>query len=139
MNKIKNFLNKAKHLNVKDLAPKIAINHAIEKQLIPRLKVMGFILFAFSVCSCFYAYFSANYSSPYDTDGFTSPEEMKMASGLSFGDDPESPPFELTAAEKFNFYFVAFVFASVGVGCILLSIKKKKEHLQREHINKINK
>jgi len=136
MSKIKNFLNKAKQISVKDLTSKTTIHHAVEKVLIPRLKAMGFILLSFSLCSLFYAYFSAEFESPYASDGFTSPDEMQLASGFSLNDDPASPAFELTVPERLNFYFVAFVFASTGTGCILLSVKKKREHLKHERLNK---
>jgi len=127
MSKTRNFLNKTKRISVKDLASKIANNHAIEKLLTPRLKAMGCILISFGVCSLFYAFFSANFESPYANF----PEEMELTSGLSLDDDPATPAFELTASEKLNFYFVAFIFAAVGTGCIMLSIKKKREHFNK--------
>ena len=130
MNKIKNSSNKGPHVH--EPSAKAALHHAIEKKLIPRLRVMGFILFAFSLCSLSYAYFSMSYDSPFDDDGFLSVTEETAFSGFSFEDDPASPPFELTPGERLNFYIVAAIFAAVGIGCLAISKKKQREHLSKE-------
>jgi hypothetical protein len=131
MSKIKNFLNKAKHLHVKDVTEKFAIHLEIEKKLIPRLKAIGLILLSFSACSLLYAYFTPSYNAS-STDHFATPSDLEKVAGLSL-DDPDSPPLELTPTERLNFYFVSFIFTAVGLTCVLISKKKKREHFPKDH------
>lgn len=83
------------------------INHQeIEKQLIPRLRKLGFILMAFSVVAL------ASTLLPEEEQELTVSEESFMP------DFEETPPL--------NMYIVAMIFASVGAGCITIAWKKKK-------------
>lgn len=122
MSKIKNFLNSAKHLHVKDVTEKFEIHLEIEKKLIPRLKAVGLILLIFSLFSFFYAYFSTTYENPFPS------ENLSQESLLD--DDFDIPP-ELTATERLNFYVISGIFTAVGVTCLLICNKKKREHKKR--------
>ncbi len=82
------------------------INHQeIEKQLIPRLRKLGFILIAFSVVA-----FASTF--------IPEPEQELAVSEEGFIPDFEEPP-------PLNMYIVAMIFASVGATCITIAWKKK--------------
>jgi aryl-alcohol dehydrogenase-like predicted oxidoreductase len=77
----------------------------IEKQLIPRLQKLGFILLAFSVFA-----FGASFMPEAE-------EELAMNEESLIPDFEEPPPL--------NMYLIAIVFASVGATCITIAWKKK--------------
>ena len=101
----------------------------IEKQLLPRLKFMGLLLIFFSGCAlCYSIFFSTEIDEQLAlelaNDGFTTPQEMQYASGLSITDNA---PFDLFQVERFNAYIVTISFAVVGAICLFTSWSKQKK------------
>lgn len=124
MTKNGNFLNKVKELKIK--TPE---EIGIEKQLLPRLRFMGLLLFFFSGCALCYSIFFAS-GVPFDadqkfaTDGMGTPEEMEYTSGLSL---PSNPSYGFFQVERYNGYIVALSFALVGAACFLTAWSKQKK------------
>jgi hypothetical protein len=78
----------------------------IERQLIPRLKILGFILIFFAAFALVYSFF------PEGEEEEIAVEE-DLLTMLS-----EPPPF--------NLYIVAIALGSVGITCIAIAWRKKK-------------
>lgn len=105
----------------------------IEKQLLPRLRFMGLLLFFFSGCAlCYSIFFAAEIDQELAlelaNDEFTSPQEMQYASGLSIIDNT---PFTLFQVERFNAYIVTISFAVVGAACLLTAWNKQKKWVDK--------
>ncbi len=101
-----------------------------DMQLLPRLRFMGYLLLFFSGCALCYSLFFAsdvpsNLAYDLSTDGFTSPEEMEYAAGLSLN---ENASFTLFQVERYNAYIVTLSFAIVGSICLLSAYQKQKKH-----------
>ena len=77
----------------------------IDKQLIPRLRKLGFMLFAFSLIA-----FAASFLPEAE-------EELAIDEAALIADFEEPPPL--------NMYLIAIIFASVGASCITIAWKKK--------------
>jgi len=89
------------------------MNKQIERHLLPRLRLMGFILISFSLLAFGYAIFK----SPYPP----SPPELELdieQSSLSVSDSPNQL--------LLNLYAVSAIFAAVGLTCITIASKRKK-------------
>ncbi|MES2344809.1 MAG: hypothetical protein V4494_02570 [Chlamydiota bacterium] len=80
----------------------------IDKQLLPRLRLMGIILLIFSCFSGSYALFLP-LASPIDT-----PQEMEISSGFTI----------LSSDGRVNAYSIAGIFAFVGACCIVIAKKR---------------
>lgn len=105
----------------------------VEKQLLPRLKFMGLLLIFFSGCAlCYSIFFSTEIDEQLAlelaNDGFTTPQEMQYASGLSITDNA---PFDLFQVERFNAYIVTISFAVVGAICLFTSWSKQKKWIEK--------
>lgn len=99
----------------------------IERQLIPRLKLMGVILLFFGLFSLIYAFFVH----PLTSDGIITEEEFSQESQdvasrviNSLERIDETPVPE----ETLNFFGVAIVFSSIGLSCIFIAWKKRHQH-----------
>lgn len=82
----------------------------IERQLIPRLKYLGMLLFCFSLIAVSYSFL------PQDPE-----EAMMMEEDALFPEFIEPPPL--------NMYMVAVIFAIVGSTCLVISWRKKNANL----------
>ncbi|MFI5333735.1 MAG: hypothetical protein ACHQT8_01035 [Chlamydiales bacterium] len=98
-----------------------------EKKLLPRLRFMGCVLLLFGAFACAYAIIADPYLSTVglDNDQLVVEEEV-----IGIPEFEETPPFIVTSFERINLYIVAFIFSSIGAGCLLLMWKKKKEFAQ---------
>jgi len=107
--KNKTFLNKLK----------ASVQIDIEKQLLPRLKVMSYLLFGFAIATFLFALLAPKEASD-------SPDIMQeeTAGVALFNDDT---PFELDPREVLNFYSVAAIFACTGASLLLIHWKKAKQ------------
>lgn len=119
--------------NVEEVNSKRSEEIQIEKQLLPRLRFMGLLLFFFSGCAlCYSIFFAAGIdqelAKELATDEFTTPQEMQYASGLSITDNA---PFDLFQVERFNAYIVTISFAIVGAACILTAWKRQKKLIEK--------
>jgi hypothetical protein len=103
----------------------------IEKQLLPRLKNMGFLLFFMALVTVTYAFFSKPYLSTVGLDKELPNSIETEALGPLDGED--TPTFMLTSYERINLYFIASVFAGVGAFCFFFFWKKRaKLHALQE-------
>jgi len=84
----------------------------IEKQLVPRLRILGFILLAFSLFAFAWSFFPEG-----------AEEELLVEEEL-LSEFAETPPM--------NPYVVAIALASVGITCVAIAWKKKNAELQAE-------
>ncbi len=112
-----------------EVSPRRPEEVQIEKQLLPRLRFMGLLLFFFSGCAlCYSIFFAAEIDQELAlalaNDEFTTPQEMQYASGLSI---TENTPFSLFQAERFNAYMVTISFAVVGAACLFTAWSKQKK------------
>lgn len=83
---------------------------SVERQMLPRLRLMGLILLFFSLCAFVYG-LTLDPPSAIDT-----PEEMQLTSGLAL----------LSHDGRLNAYGVAGVFTVIGAGCIIIALKRSK-------------
>ena len=111
--KIKSFWNRER----KPLTPP---QLEIEKKLLPRLKLMGYIFIALSCASLLFVIFQS------------SPQEISDISNIEI--EIGVTEIELNPLEVLNFYAIAFIFASVGFLCFFLTKKKKQELFQESVI-----
>jgi hypothetical protein len=112
--KNKSLLNK-----IEDLKPRIPKQIHVERNLLPRLKLMGYILSGLAVCSLTFAILAPKEPS-ITQEEFSS----RDAAGMSLNTDEDF--LELNPTEVLNFYMVSFLFASVGAACFLITWKKRK-------------
>ncbi len=93
----------------------------LEKQMLPKLNMLGFILLFFSLCSLVYAFYAHR-----DVSMDTPPLQYAMQEeGVSI--DLIVNEYDLSAAppEYFlNFYLISTIFASVGTLCFIISKNK---------------
>ncbi len=82
----------------------------IEQLLLPRLRVMGYILILFSCIAFIWSLF-IDPPSPIDTPG-----EMELSSGFTL----------LSVDNRINIYGVATIFSVAGAACILFAIKRSR-------------
>ena len=94
----------------------------VEKQLIPRLSLLGWILLFFGVCSLIYGFYVHPLPS---IDNFI-PETEKQIESLSLEvEQIESDIAKIVTPEEiFNFYIVSVIFAGLGLFCLFTSWKK---------------
>lgn len=95
----------------------------VERQLLPRLKFMGYVMSIFCVATFSYALFASKGHETgvgIQTQKHTNPD----TSGPVLMTDENSA--ELNPAEVLNFYAVSFTFFLVGASCFLIVWKKKK-------------
>jgi len=97
-------------------------NHEVEKQLLPRLRLMGILLIIFSLYAVFYAIFASPYLE-YEDDFFETPQEMQISAGPS--DLNDSDTFMVTQEQRLNLYMIASIFLVIGSSCLVYAWKKK--------------
>jgi drug/metabolite transporter (DMT)-like permease len=95
-----------------------SVNTELEKQLIPRLNLMGYILILFSGCALFYAILVSPYLASSEEEAIPMPQTMELA-----GFTTEATT--LIEKEKISLYMIAAIFAVVGGSCIVTAWKKK--------------
>lgn len=121
--KNKSFLNK-----FEELKPKVPIHLDIEKKLLPRLKVMGYLMFMFCLAAFTFALIVKEETEVIGTpsqEGFSEPDQIEAVSKIELLS--EEGQLELNPTEVLNFYLVAFIFAIVGSTCLLVAWKKRKK------------
>jgi magnesium-transporting ATPase (P-type) len=106
--RLKKDLDKA---TAKDLSKNKKNKRRIERSLLSRLKVLGFILLAFSILFLFYAI----------TDSTS--ETVLIATEAP----REGFCKEFLAHETLNFFIVSAIFFIIGLSCVLTSWKRSKE------------
>ena len=112
--KNKSFLNKCSELD-----PKVAAFVEAEKKLLPRLKIMGYVLLVVSVAALVFAIIA-----PEDPE--IGPELiLESAGGIIMGNDEDL--LELSSREVLNYYVISGIFAAVGASCFLIVRQKRKE------------
>jgi hypothetical protein len=128
--KNKSFSNK-----LEELKSSIPTHLDVEKRLLPRLKFMGYLMFAF----CFAAFAFAlsikeeEIIAPSTQEGLIEPDEMEAVARFELlQDDGE---LELSPTEVLNFYLVAGIFAVIGTTCFLIAWRKKKKLFQEPQPN----
>ena len=96
-------------------------NHiAIEKQLTPRLRWIGYLLLTFSIVTISYSFFLP---SPKD-DGFDTVAEQEVSAGRSLQTEDDNG-----APTKNHYYLFSSVFAAVGFLCIAIANRKKAKEV----------
>lgn len=120
--KPKKFSHEPDPTNPKPL-PKIEV----ERKLLPRLKLMGYLLLMISTTTLCFAIFAPKEELIHARASTSSFQNPELASGISLITD--DTPFELNPTEVFNFYIVSAIFAAVGASLLFLTWKKKKDHL----------
>ena len=96
---------------------------AINKALLLRLKILGFILLVFAFLFFSYALTTPPVDEP--VYSFSRTEEV----GAGF---PDIETFEeASAKDTLNFYAISGVFFTLGVTCILTSWRQKKKHSKK--------
>ncbi len=83
-----------------------------ERKLLPRLKLMSYIFFVLSIASLLFI--------------LTFEEETLLNAELT----EQEEEVELAPTEVLNFYFISFLFAAGGVGCLLLAKSRAKNLLE---------
>lgn len=90
----------------------------VERQLLPRLKFMGYVMYVLCLSSIVFEVFF-----PQETSQIENTIELEAMSLLDE---------ELNPKEVLNFYLVGAVFASVGCACMFIARKKRKILFQQE-------
>lgn len=122
----KNFLNK-----LEELKPEVPIQLTVEKQLLPRLKFMAYLMFALALFSSGFAYFieaEESVATELADSGF--PDNLEAISPLLLSEEPE-----YKASEVLNFYVVGAIFAAIGVSLLLIAKYKRKKLSSHLHHN----
>jgi hypothetical protein len=97
-------------------------NHEVEKQLLPRLRLVGTLLIIFSLYAVFYAIFASPYLQ-YEEDFLDTPQEMQISAGPSSTNDTDA--FMVTERQRLNLYMISSIFLVIGSSCLLYAWKKK--------------
>ncbi len=104
----------------------------IERKLLPRLKLMGYVFFALSLASFLFVLLAEEsnntFLAPLTEEIGESPSIQTPLIENDLGDEIELSPFDVL-----NFYVVSLIFASVGTLCFYLT-KKKKDELFQENL-----
>jgi len=130
--KNKSFLSK-----FEELKPKVPIHLDIEKKLLPRLKIMGYLMLTFCLAAFVFALTvkeETEVIGPLPQEGFTDPEQTEAVSEIELSS--EEGQLELNPTEVLNFYLVSFIFAVVGTSCFLIAWKKRKKLFQHPQAGK---
>ena len=90
----------------------------LEKQLLTRLRTMGFIVWFFSISFLGYAVLSEIFIK--EEASFENMEEA----GFTFSN---SPIFMESREEKFNLYIASTALAIVGTACFVIFYRKKRK------------
>lgn len=97
----------------------------LEKQLLPRLKFMGYLLAFFSVCS--FSYAMLEQSGLILSPVYLAEEPREFTADLTYTVDKEAE--EIMEVRLFNSYVVAIGFLGVATACFI-SVWKKRKSLQ---------
>ena len=100
----------------------------VEKQLIPKLKMMGYILLVFASICLGYRF---TLSEPQEPQ-FELFDNEESVAGFSFLDDDEEA---LLPTNPKSYYFFATMFSSVGLLCIAIARNKLRKLSREEESN----
>jgi hypothetical protein len=128
--KNKSFLSK-----LDELKPIVPVHIEVERKLIPRLKLMGYVLLSFSLAAFVFAITIKEETLivPEATqETLVNTQELEAVTPL-LTDDAE---LEFAATEVLNFYVVSLVFAMVGSSLFVIAWKKTKVLFHEPQINK---
>ena len=108
------------------LKPKIPVQIEVEKKLLPRLKLMGYIMSVLSAATLIFALVIKEDSTTPESiqAGFPVLEEIEASSGMALL--MEEGELEFNPTEVLNFYIVSLIFATIGISCFLITRKKRK-------------
>jgi hypothetical protein len=95
----------------------------VEKELLPRLKFMGYLMTAFCIAAFLFALLAEREPAPPPAAILERYPPLKT-SGPTLMADEEL--LELRPTEVLNFYVVSLTFFLVGASCFLIAWKKKK-------------
>lgn len=119
----KNLLNKLEE--IKSIVP---VHLEVEKKLLPRLKFMGFVMYALCLAAFTYALTAKEeIESVPPKEGLIDPETTEAAAAFLL----EEGELDLSPTEVLNFYLVALIFATVGTTCFIIFWKKRKKLFQQ--------
>ncbi len=125
--KNKSFLNK-----FQELKPKVKVQLEVEQKLLPRLKIMGYLMIFLTLIALVFAILSPTESTigpEIETQDFAN----LQSSGINIGNEEDL--LDLNVKDVLNFYMVSFVFALVGASCFLIGWKKKKTLFGKIELN----
>jgi hypothetical protein len=91
------------------------MNNPIEKDLLPRLRALGFILLFFGILSLGWSLFYSPYPHAAMAQ-IVEGEESEITAGLS----------EASKERPLNLYIVSAIFSAVGCACLSVTWKKKR-------------
>ncbi len=111
------------------LKPKTAEQLEVERKLLPRLRLMGYLLIGISVLTCSYAIIAPKeeqiyYAHKEQKNAFF--QQNELSSGLSL--ETDDTPFELNPSEVLNFFVVSATFAGIG-GLLLFTVWNRRKQL----------
>ncbi|MBI2743704.1 MAG: hypothetical protein HYX48_07290 [Chlamydiales bacterium] len=98
----------------------------IEKALLPRLRMMGFILIFLCLFTLTYALLSEPYLPAVVEQNI---ERTVEEAGIGLPDLEEQPDFLVTKGQRLNLFLVSSVFGLIGIACFFY-FWKKKERMQ---------
>jgi hypothetical protein len=101
----------------------------IEKQLAPRLGILGAILMLFSITSLIYG---LNVHPKQTQDSFVVSTIQSQGPDLDFAKVGYDDPSTLIPEDILNFYFVSLVFGTLGILCLFTSRKKRNLFQKKE-------
>lgn len=114
----------------------------IERILLPRLRIMSYLLFLFCALSLsFVAVMTQETNFLIEVSKENGPSsaislEQAFPPSLFSNDVPDE--IELDPMEVLNFYLISCIFAAMGFACLFFAAKKQKE-LAHTHIPKVTK
>jgi hypothetical protein len=118
--KNKSLLNK-----IEALTPKGPHQIDIERKLLPRLKLVGYIMYTFCLVSLTYAIVGPGMP---ELELAANNYNLTQLAGLPL--EEELP--ELPHNEVLNYYLISSVFAVMGTGCFIIAWKKRKKLFRNE-------
>jgi hypothetical protein len=107
--------------------PLTPLQLAVEKKLIPRLKLMGYIFLILSICSLLF---------PVLQEEEFLAEELQQLSVIeaiiatALVGDELTDGIELLPSEVLNFYWISILFVSLGLLCLWVARKKGQTFVQ---------
>ena len=122
--------NKGFSSSLDNIKPPIHLD--VEKKLLPRLKFMGYVMYAFCLAAFLFALIIE--TEIFGARGLAEQSPIEAISELELM--PENTLLEFDPTEVLNFYFVALIFAMIGSACFFIAWKKKKILFQEPQGNK---
>ncbi len=97
----------------------------IERKLLPRLFLMGYIFAFLTLASLLFVLLIAPK---------TLTEEGSVGAEISLIEEEFPDELELQVTEVLNFYLITVIFAAVGISCFYLGKRKKRELYQEVEV-----